>query len=405
MKPLEGIKVLDFTQFFAGPIATLLLSDMGAEVIKLENPPAGDGTRYTAAVVNESSTNYTTRNRGKKSVAMNLKDERQKAIFFEMLKTADVVIENGKPGTLDKYGLTYEAMKAVNPKIVYTSISGYGQTGPYRDHAAYDGAVQAEAGILSVTGHMGGEPVKCGAAIADATAGLIGCIGTLGAVVEAQRTGVGRRVDVSMMDSIITIMENLNSAYVATGKIPGPTGNRHWTAAPFNSFKCKNDQAIYLGISTDAQFEKFCNIVGHPEWTEDPRFATSLLRPQHADELEALVQEALLELDVDWLAEQLQANKLVYGKINNVAQVVEHPQTKARNMMVDVTYPDGTKMKVPGCPIKMSDLEEKTEYNAYPVGYNTFEVLSQYADEAALHEIYDDVLKLCEETAHKKYGK
>ena len=403
MKPLDGIKVLDFTQFFAGPIATLLLSDMGAEVIKLENPPAGDGTRYTTAVINESSTNYTTRNRGKKSVAMNLKDERQKAIFLEMLKTADVVIENGKPGTLDKYGLTYEAMKAVNPKIVYTSISGYGQTGPYRTHAAYDGAVQAEAGLMSVNGHKGNEPVKCGAAIADATAGLIGCIGTLGALVEAQRTGVGRRVDVSMMDSIITIMENLNSAYLSTGVIPGPTGNRHWTSAPFNSFKCKDGRSIYLGISTDAQFVKFCNILGHPEWPEDPRFCNSMLRPKNADALEALVQEALNDVDVDWLAEKLQEEKLVYGKINNVADVVKHPQTLARHMIVDVTYPDGTKVQVPGCPIKMNDLEEPLESMAYPMGYNTFEVLSQYVPEEQLHEIYDDVLKQCAENVQKKY--
>ena len=405
-KPLEGIKILDFTQFFAGPFATLLLSDMGAEIIKLENPPSGDSTRYSTAVVNECSTNYTTRNRGKKSVVMNLKDERQKAVFFEMLKTADVVIENFKPGTLEKYGLTYEAMKAVNPKIVYTSISGYGQTGPYRDHAAYDGAVQAEAGLMSINGEAGGDPVKCGAAIADAAAGLVGCIGTLGALMDARINGVGHRVDVSMMDSIIAIMENFSSAYLATGNIPHATGNRQWTACPFNSFKCKGGRSIYLGISTNDQFAKFCSIVRHPEWMDDPRFENETIRPQYADALEALVSDVLKDWDVDELAARLQENKLVYGKINDVSQVVDHPQTKARNMIGDVAYPDGTKVQVPGCPIKMSGLEEQTEYCAYPLGYNTFDVLAQYGySKETLHQIYDQTLEACAQMREKKYKK
>ncbi len=404
-KPLEGVTILDFSQFFAGPIATLLMGDMGAEVIKLENPPLGDTTRYSTAIINESSTNFTTRNRGKKSVAMNLKDEKQKAIFIEMLKTADAVVENFKPGTLEKYGLSYEFMKSVNPRIVYTSISGYGQYGPYRDHAAYDGAVQAEAGILSITGNPGETPVKCGAAIADATAGLVGCIGTLGALFDAKQTGVGRRVDVSMMDSIITIMENINSAYMATGKIPTPTGNRMWTASPFNSFKCKDDQSIYLGISTDSQFAKFANIVGHPEWLEDERFVGDANRASHADDLEPLVSEALKNVDVDDLANKLQEAKLVYGKINNIAQVMDHPQTKARNMIVKATYPDGTELRVPGCPIKMSDLEEKTEFTASYMGGDTFEVLRKYGySDEQLHEVYDETLKIAEETRKKKYN-
>ncbi len=330
-KPLEGITVLDFTQFFAGPIATLMLGDMGAEIIKLENPPLGDATRYNLSIKNEKSSNFTTRNRGKKSVAMNLKDEKQKAIFFEMLKTADVVIENGKPGTLEKYGLTYEAMKAVNPAIVYTSVSGYGQTGPYRTHAAFDGAVQAEGGIISVTGEDENHGVRCGAAIADAAAGLVGCIGTLGALYDAKRTGQGRRVDIAMMDVMVTFMENLISAYCAEGRVAKPMGNRMYTASPFTDFLCGD------------------------------------------------------------------------GKINNVEDIVKHPQVAARNMLVDVIYKDGTTFKVPGAPIKMSDLEEPENYYCPTVGGDTFEVLSRYIDEDRIHEVYDDVLlKIAEETA-KKY--
>lgn len=404
MKPLQSIKILDFTQFFAGPIATLLLSDMGAEVIKLENPPLGDATRYNAAIDNEKSTNFTTRNRGKKSVAMNLKDERQKDIFLEMVKSADAVVENFKPGTMEKYGITYEVLKEINPRIVFTSVSGYGQTGPYRDHAAFDGAVQAEGGIISVTGENGGRGVKCGTAIADATAGLIGCIGTLAALYDAQKTGLGRRVDVSMLDSMVTIMENLISSYLVSGKIAAPMGNRHYSASPFNDFVCKDGGVVYIGISTDAQFRSFCEMINHPEWTEDPRFLTMAVRAQNSMELEPLVQAAFMEIDADTLCEEMQKRKLVYGRINNVAQVAAHPQVAARHMLVNAVYPDGTTFQVPGCPVKMSGLEEKNVFETFPMGYNTFEILSQYVDESQLHEIYDEVLEKCVAAAKATYN-
>lgn len=403
MKPLEGIKILDFTQFLAGPLSTLLLSDLGAEVIKLENPPLGDATRYIASIQNEKSSNYTTRNRGKKSVIMNLKDPQQKEIFFEMVRTADAVVENFKPGTLEKYGITYEVLQKLNPRIVFTSISGYGQTGPYRSHAAYDGAVQAEAGIMSVTGDLDGTPIRCGASIADTTAGLVGCIGTLSALYDARRTGVGRRVDVSMMDSIVTIMENLVSNYLATGEIPVPLGNRMWTASPFRDFVCKDGQSIYIGISTDSQFSSFCEIVGHPEWKNDPRFLTNELRPRHFKELEPLVEEALSHMDSDTLCAEMEKRHLVYGRINNVAQVVQHPQIQARNMIVNAVYSDGSAFRTPGCPIKMSGLEEQTEYCAAELGGDTIEVLSQYVDKERLHQIYDPVLKDCAEASNKLY--
>lgn len=401
MKPLEGIRILDFTQFLAGPLCTLLLSDLGAEVIKLENPPLGDGTRYITDIRNDKSSNYTTRNRGKKSVIMNLKDERQKAIFLEMVKKADAVIENFKPGTLEKYGITYEVMKELNPEIVYTSISGYGQTGPYRTHAAYDGAVQAESGVMSVTGEMDGTPVRCGASIADTTAGFVGCIGTLSALYDAKQTGEGRRVDVAMMDAMVLTMENMISNFLSSGAIARPLGNRMWTASPFRDFKCRDGQSVYIGISTDKQFELFCDIVGHPEWTKDPRFLTNESRPRNFRELEPLVEEALSEIDSDVLCEEMQNRKLVYGRINNVEQVVNHPQTQERKMIVNASYPDGTRFQVPGCPVKMSGMPEETEYSASALGDDTISVLSQYAEESRVHEIYDSVLEECREASSR----
>lgn len=405
MKPLEGVRILDFTQFLAGPLSTLFLSDLGAEVIKLENPPLGDGTRYITDIVNEKSSNYTTRNRGKKSVILNLKDEKQKEYFLRLVETADAVVENFKPGTLEKFGITYDVLKERNPKIVFTSISGYGQTGPYKAHAAYDGAVQAEGGIMSVTGEMGGNPVRCGASIADTTAGMVGCIGTLSALYEARVTGKGRRVDVAMMDSMVTIMENMISNYISSGAIAKPLGNRMWTASPFRDFVCKDGQSVYIGISTDAQFKSFCEIVGHPEWVEDERFLTNESRPKHADELEALTEEALSHIDSNVLCEEMEKRKLVYGRINNVEQVVNHPQTKARNMIVEAVYQDGTTFKVPGCPIKLSDSEDKMEYSAAVLGEDTITVLAEVADVEELHTVYDDVLQECKTATSKLYQK
>ena len=403
MKPLEGVKILDFSQFFAGPLCTLLLSDMGAEVIKLENVPIGDPTRYNVAIENDKSTNFTTRNRGKKSVIMNLKDERQKAIFLEMVKTADAVVENFKPGTLQKFGITWELLHEINPKIVYTSISGYGQTGPYREHAAYDTAVQAECGIISITGEDADHTVRPGAAIADATAGFVGCIGTLAALFDARRTGEGRRVDIAMLDAMVTMMENFVSSYLVTGNIPKPLGNRMYTSCPFRDFMCKDGKPVFIGISTDSQFKTFCGIVGHNEWLEDPRFATMNLRAQNYLILEPLVEEALLQIDSDTLCEEMQKYKLVYGHLNNMAQVCEHPQVAARNMLVNAVYADGTTFRVPGCPVKMSGMEPQTDYPAFELGANTLEVLSQYADMSALHEIYDQVLESCTAAARAKY--
>lgn len=402
MKPLNGIRILDFTQYLAGPLCTMLLADLGAEVIKLENPPLGDQTRYTVTLEGDKSTNFTSRNRGKKSVIMDLKDPRQKALFLELIKTADAVVENFKPGTLEKYGITYELLKERNPRIVYTSISGYGQYGPYRDHAAYDGAIQAEGGLISVTGERGGEGVRCGVSIADSTAGLTGCIGTLSALLDAQRTGVGHRVDVAMMDSVVMLLENLVSSYLVSGTLPLPMGNGQPFAYPICDFVCRDGEKVFVAISTDSQFRKFSEMLGHGEWAEDPRFSTMALRVLHAEELEPLIAAAMLTVDSSEITREMQQRKLVYGSINNIAQVVAHPQLAARKMLVDAVYPDGDTFRVPGCPIKMSGLEQPDRCSAAPLGYHTFEVLSAYADRSELHKIYDPVLERCAQEACKK---
>lgn len=392
MGPLTGIKVLDFTQFLSGPYCTMMLSDLGAEVIKLEHPPVGDPTRYVLPGVNKKSIFYSSPNRGKKSVLMDLKDDRQRAIFYEMVKTADVVISNFRPGTMEKYQCGFEDLKKINPKIVCTYISGYGQYGPWKHRAAFDTAVQAAAGIMSFTGYAGGAPIRTGFSVADILGGVYGCIGTITALTKAHDTGEGSLVDVAMMDAVMAAEEQAITQYSVTGKNPLPHGNRHVTSIPFGDYKTRDGQYLNINISTDVQFAKVCEVLGHPEMAQG-EYKTLFNRNQHRKEVDALFESYTQEFDAAELMEMLEAAKIPYGPINTIEQVMNLPQIQARNMISHVTYPDGTRLLVPSSPFKMSGMEEKTEYTASVLGADTIEVLSAYADEALLHEIYDDLLE------------
>lgn len=405
MKPLDGIRILDFTQFMSGPICTLLLSDYGAEVIKLENPPLGDSTRYGNVMINEGSCHFATRNRGKKSVAINMKDEQQKNLFLELVKTADAVVENFKPGTMEKFGITYELLEKINPRIVYTSISGYGQEGPYSNRPAYDATVQAESGVMSITGPVGGNPTKCGGSIADYCGGLIACIGTLMGIVDAQRNGHGRRVDVSMMDSLLLLQENMLSCYLINKKLPKPNGNRYPSTSPIGDFMCKDGVPVMLNIATDAQFKSFAEVLGQPQWLENPHFASMALRGDNYLEVEAEVNRVFKKLDSADVVERMQSRKLVYGRINNYESVVNHPQVQYRHTFVNATYPDGTTFKVPGNPMLMSGMERDLDFATAPLGNNTIEVLSEVAGKEAVHALMDPVLEKVAERTKAMYHK
>lgn len=402
-KPLEGFRILDFTQFFSGPVCTLLLGDYGAEVIKIENPPIGDFTRYGNVVENQASSLFTTRNRGKKSIVLNMKEERQKNLFLKLVETADAVVENFKPGTMEKFGITYEVLKEINPKIVFTSISGYGQDGPYADHGAYDQTVQAEAGVVSITGQEGGEQVKCGAAIGDYCGGLIGCIGTLMGIVQAQRTGIGRRIDVSMMDSLIFGLENQMSAYLKTKKLPVPTGNSYFSAAPIGSYICKDGKKLMISIGTDREWVRFAEAMEQPQWLENPNYKNMRKRADFREEIDHEVQVVFLKYTQEEIVERMHKAHCVYGRINNFEEVANHPQVQYRQTLVNAVYPDGTTFQVPGNPILMNDLVRQTEYDMAPLGSHTLEVMSEVADDAMLHEIFDPMLKEVEGAIHSMY--
>jgi crotonobetainyl-CoA:carnitine CoA-transferase CaiB-like acyl-CoA transferase len=404
-KPLEGFRILDFSQFMSGPMCTLLLNDFGAEVIKIENPPIGDNTRYGNIIDNGTSSHFATRNRGKKSIVLNMKDEAHKNLFLELVKTADAVLENYKPGTMAKFGIDYEVLKEINPKIVFTSISGYGQDGPYSDHAAFDQTVQAESGIMSITGQEGGEPVKCGGSIADYSGGLMACIGTLMGIIEAQRTGHGRRVDVSMMDSLIFCMENQFSSYLRTGIVPKPSGNSYASSAPIGAYECKDGKSLMITVGTDAQWKTFCEALSQPQWFENANWATMTQRAKDYKAIDAEVLRVFSDYTSDEVAEILQKNNCVYGKINDFEAVANHPQVAHRKTIVNAVFQNGTTFKVPGNPIHMSDVERQTEYSAATLGQHTFEVLKEVADEKTLHDLFDPVFEKVTAATNAIYSK
>lgn len=403
MKPMQGIRILDFTQFFSGPLCTMMLGDFGAEIIKLENPAVcGDNTRYTLEMWHGTNSNYATKNRNKKSMLMDLNDERQRTLFLKMVETADVLVENFKPGTMERFGLSYEKLHAVNPRLVYTSISGFGQTGPLRDHPAVDGVIQAMSGFMSLTG-INDIPTQAGPPIADAIGGLVGAIGTLCALLDARSTGMGHHVDVSMLDSMLITYEDIITRYNMTGKIPKLIGNRHANLAPFQPFKFQENKELYICITTDDQWKRFCSLLGHEEWSCDPRFSTIAERSKHRDSVVGMIQNVVRNMDAAEFMTEMQKENLICGEIYNIKQVVEHPQIKARNMLKHVKYPSGEIYTVPGCPVKISGMDDDCEAVADPLGYHTIEIASQYISEEEAHEIYDKVLEQTLQRAKNRY--
>lgn len=391
--PLAGIRILDFSQFLSGPLCTLMLSDFGAEVIKIENPPLGDNTRYGPYIEREVSSHYAMRNRGKKSIVLNMKNEEHKKLFLKMVKTADAVVDNYKPGTMEKFGITYELLREMNPGIVFTSISGYGQEGPYATHAAFDQPVQAESGVMSITGENGGIPVKCGASIGDVTGGLAACIGTLMGILEARRTGGGRRIDVAMMDALVFGLGTRFSNYLRTGSVPGPCGNHSGHAAPSGAYRCRDGERIMIVVETDEQWKNFCSALGRSDWSGNEKWSSAELRLADAENLDQEIGREFASRSAEELEKQLTQKQCVFGRVNDFSAVAEHPQTEYRHTFVDAKFPNGVVFRIPGNPIRISGMKLKTEYPAAPLGYHTYEVLSEAADIDELRRLFDPVLE------------
>lgn len=372
---LDGIRVLDLSRVLAGPYCTMQLGDMGAEIIKIEQPGTGDDTRHWGPPwAGGESAYYLCANRNKKSVTLNFKDERARDILRELARQSDIVVENFKVGALDRMGIGYEALSAVNPQLIWCSITGYGQDGPFADHAGYDFVAQGESGLMSITGEVDGEPMKEGIAVVDITTALFACNAILAALHARERTGRGQRIDAALMPSAVAWLANVGSSYLVSGEMPKRYGNAHATIVPYQTFKAR-DQWIIVGVGNDRQFQALCNMLGIPEIAADARFATNPQRVAHRDELIGLLADIFITADgARWL-DGMSAAGIPCGPINTIDQVMTHPQIEHRGMIVDIPHPTAGSVKVVGPPFIMSDTPAQVRSHPPLLGEQTDEIL------------------------------
>lgn len=355
LKPLlQGVRVLDLSRVLAGPYCTMMLGDLGADIIKIEAPGSGDDTRqwgppFTAG---GESAYFLCVNRNKRSLTLNLKSEQGLTILKELLRQSDVLVENFRVGTLEKWGLDYESLQALKPGLIYCSITGYGYTGPYCHLPGYDFIIQAQGGVMSITGPELGEPYKVGVAIADITAGLYACNAILAALFEHQRSGSGQRIDISLLDSQVAWLANVGSNYLISGEKPLRFGNAHPNIVPYQTFKAR-DGYFALAIGNDNQWRLFCQQAGKPEWADDTRFSTNANRVKNRSELVSLLVELFTQYEIThWLA-VLEAIGVPCGPINTIDQVVADPQVHARQMVIDVHHPSAGQIRMVASPLKI----------------------------------------------------
>ena len=362
--PLHGLLVLDLTRVLVGPYCTMVLSDLGARVIKVEAPEVGDDSRKFGPFVEDQSAYFMSLNRGKESIALNLKNEDDKKIFERILDKADILVENFKPGTLERWGYGWNDLKDKYPKLIYASASGFGQTGPMKGLPAYDMVVQGMGGLMSVTGQPDSEPTRVGTSIGDITAGLFTAIGINAALYDRQKTGRGMQIDVSMLDCQIAILENAIARYLSKGEIPKPMGSRHPSIAPFEAFKTKNSYII-IAAGNDKLFEGMCLTLGCDCYKLD-RFKDNQSRTNNMDELKKIIEVKLLHKTTEEWVALFTEKKIPCGPINNIKEAVDNPQIQFRNMIVSANHDKIGNFKMAGNPIKMSPYKDETTRGEIP---------------------------------------
>lgn len=392
MQALRGLRVLDLSRILAGPSATQLLADLGAEVIKIERPGAGDDTRgWGPPFVTEDdgaqglSAYFLSANRGKHSVAVNMADPRGQALLRDLAVRSDVLVENFKPGDLARYGLDHAALKSANPRLIYCSISGFGQSGPNAHRAGYDFLVQGEAGLMSLTGLPDGPPIKAGVGIADLICGMYAAVGILAAVNARHMTGLGQHIDLALMDAQVAMLVNQGVAHLTDRAIPPRRGNDHPTIVPYGTFPASDGDFI-LAIGNDAQFARFASLAGAPGLSSDPRFARNAERVRNRDVLIPLIGVLTAGRSAgDWLA-ACEAAGIPAGPVNDLSQVFSSPQVAARGMKIAMARPKGKPVALIGNPLKMSATPVTYDKPPPELGADTGRVLSRLLglDEAAL---------------------
>ena len=399
MNSLDGVRVLDLSRVLAGPWCTQTLADLGADVIKIERPGAGDDTRtwgppFLKDAQGHDSVEaayYLGTNRNKRSVTCDIAKPAGQALIRDLVQHCHVFVENFKVGDMARYGLDYDSLKTLNPRLVYCCVTGFGQTGPYRERAGYDYAIQGMGGLMSITGErddIGGGPQKVGVAVADLFTGMYATVAILAALRHAERTGEGQHVDIALLDTQVAMLANMGANYLVGGKLPGRAGNAHQNIVPYQVFEVApaadgHKDHLILAVGNDSQYAKFCAVAGHPELATDPRFASNQDRVRHRDELVPLLQDIMRTRNKAAWLDALEAAKVPCGAINNIAEVFADPQVLARGMVTTWQHPLKPDLHLVSSPIKLGATPVRTDLPPPMLGQHTDEVLRNvlgYAD-------------------------
>jgi formyl-CoA transferase len=390
MKSLGHLRVLDLTRVLAGPWATQLLADLGAEVIKVERPGTGDDTRawgppYLKAADGRDTSEaayYLSANRGKRSVTIDIARPEGQALVHKLAQVSDIVVENYKVGQLAKYGLDYESLAALNRRLIYCSITGFGQTGPHCDRPGYDFIIQGMGGFMSITGERddrpGGGPQKAGVAVSDLMTGMYATVAILAAVAHRERTGAGQHIDMALFDVMLAMLANMNMNYLTSGKAPGRAGNAHQNIVPYQVFDTV-DGYVIIAVGNDAQFAKFCEVAGRPDLAMDPRYQRNADRVRNREQLIAEIETSVKRQPVAWWVKRLDEVGIPCGPINDIAQAMADPQVAARGLRVDLPHPLAGVVPSVGNPIKLSATPPIYERPPPTLGQHTAEILRELA--------------------------
>lgn len=375
VRPLEGITVLDLTRALSGPYCTMMLADMGCSVIKVERPGKGDDSRsWGPPFIEGESTYFMSVNRNKKSITINMKTEESKEIIEKLIKKSDVLVENFRPGIMERLGFDYEKVKEMNPRIIYCSISGFGQDGPYKNLPGFDQVLQGMGGLMSMTGEKGGPPIKVGVAVTDIAAGNYAAYGIMVALFNRERTGIGQMVDISMMDCQVSWLTYRAGAYFATGKPAAKFGTGHAIIVPYQAFKAK-DVYINIAVGNDRLWERFCKLVGLEEIMNDPKYVTNAKRVINRDELEGIIGKLISTKNRDEWLELLRGEGIPCGPIYNMEEIFKDPQVLHRNMLKELPHSKAGKVKVTGIPVKLSETPGELILGPPLLGEQTVEIL------------------------------
>ena len=385
---LDGVRVLDLSRVLAGPFCGMLLSDLGADVVKIEDTGSGDESRTWPPHKDGESAAFLVINRNKRDMTLDLKAPEGVAVLKRMVATADVLIENFRTGTMESFGLGYDTLAAINPRLVYCSVSAFGRSGPRKDAAGYEALMQAFSGIMSITGEPDGAPLRCGVSFLDLTTGIFCAFGIVNALLHRERTGLGQRVDGSLLETAVTLLNYHAEGYLLTGTQPKPLGSSHPSLSPYRTFRCRDGQWIFIAGANDRFWQRLAPALGLGDMANDPRFAKNIERVKNRRELEAALEAAIGRHDREPLLELLEDAGVPATPVNTVKQVMEDAQTAARSMIERVVHPRLGEIPVVGTPIKFSRMRAGVRRAAPQQGQHTDEILAEYdyssADIAAL---------------------